>query len=219
MKLSTLALGFTFIGGLFLSLTLPLSPATQAAYYAGTPGTGTPPSTRTTTPTATISETRTPPPTHTPQPPRTSQPTRTPTATATPCAGGIPQPPTLEQPADKAQVPEGRILVMWSRSACPTFFKLSVRQDSQKGHVIVHLSHLQQPGYQFDTLRPAHTYFWKVSACNSAGCSAFTDFRSFTVVSKKKLATAAVGSTSSAADPWTQLGQLFASILKLGGWS
>ena len=125
--------------------------------------------TSTPTPTATA--------THTPNPSASSTPTATSTAQACTTKPGK---PILRAPAPSAIVTKTRVLLDWDNAACAARYRVRVRQDSTQGAQVMFKTGLTISQTKTNTLTKGKTYFWKVSACNSIGCSA-SGWRNFSV--------------------------------------
>lgn len=99
------------------------------------------------------------------------------TPTPNPCTNAAPGAPTLTTPTGGAQVTQKKVDLNWNDVPCATKYKVLVKQDSKKGAkafaITVGVSYTKT-----NTLDKGHTYFWKVKACNAAGCkkSAWSSF-------------------------------------------
>jgi len=71
----------------------------------------------------------------------------------------------------------------WTDVACATRYGIQVRQDSTKGKIADQNQNLLTSQYTTKSLIPGKTYYWRVQACNAAGCSGWTTWWKFEVSS------------------------------------
>ncbi len=95
--------------------------------------------------------------------------TPTPTTPAVNC-NQKPAAPTLQIPTNAAQVTATHVSLDWDGVQCATQYKVLVKMDSKKG-VVADRKTVQTSGYITKKLKKGHDYFWRVKACNDAGCT------------------------------------------------
>ena len=104
----------------------------------------------------------------------TATPTRTPTPSATPTPGSCvakPPAPILTSPANGASIGKRRVKLMWQAAACAEWYAVQVRQNSKTGNAVVPFTNVNATEFTTPPLAAAHTYFWRVRACNTYGCT------------------------------------------------
>lgn len=160
----------------------PTGTDTPGPINSNTP-TATPPSvpTNTDTPTPALTNTFTPVPTNTPRrTTRTPTFTVTPTPTINPC---ILNPPAIIYPQSGAVFPPTttQVTLDWSDVTCATTYELEVRQRNNActGTPMVSATTAGSQ-YTLGVVRN-NTYWWRVRACDAAGCGAWTTCTSFSV--------------------------------------
>ncbi len=169
---------------------------TQTATMTSTP---TFTSTLSRTPTMTLTRTRTYTPTRTFTPTPTNTPTRTfttaatntPTRTFTPTSSLTPTPtntpvtkppkPCLVSPKNNEQVKGPKRKLDWCDSAGATSYELQVRQDAPNGLPFKNAT-TSASQLKVKKLLATHWYYWRVRACNVAGCSKWTTWWKFYVI-------------------------------------
>jgi hypothetical protein len=72
------------------------------------------------------------------------------------------------------------VVLDWTDSPGATFYKVQVRLMSPSGPLLVN-TRTTLSKYQTPRLNSRIRYYWRVCACNAAGCSAWTDYWSFTL--------------------------------------
>lgn len=82
-----------------------------------------------------------------------------------------PRAPKLLSPSDGASVYGDKVLLVWQATTDAIFYKVFVKQDSPWGQTVDENRHLTATQYEATLPTPGHSYFWRVSACNSFGCS------------------------------------------------
>lgn len=92
---------------------------------------------------------------------------------------GKPNVPMLGLPQDQKKVKGPQIFMDFS-AGCADTFKLVVRQSSKHGPKVDQVSELAYGDYLTTQLQKGQTYYWRVTACNGAGC-AKSVWQSFTV--------------------------------------
>lgn len=99
-----------------------------------------------------------------------------PTPTATPCAGK-PAAATLLKPGNGQAASKARVKLAWSAVDCATTYKVIVDAETAKGSKV---DHTKETGTRYKTipLDAGKPYYWRVAACNAAGCtnSAWSEF-------------------------------------------
>lgn len=161
--------------------TRTLVPPTQAPTATATatrtpvPPTQTPTATPTTappTPTATPTLTATTqPPTPSSTPTMTS--TQVPpsaTATATGCSG-VPGKPKPRNPKKGGTVSQLQVLLEWKADPCAASYSVIVKQNSKGGPTASRNSKSTEAQFLTQPLTAGSEYFWRVTACNSSGCT------------------------------------------------
>lgn len=146
---------------------------------AGSAGGGPPPTTNTATRTATATKTPRPPtktPTATPtvtgtSPGLTITPSVTETPSGTPDAcSQKPTAPSLASPPNDERVATLRVKLEWGAVDCVDTYKVKIRQDSATGQLAMSKNKLETPTWTTRKLEAGNTYYWRVFACNAAGC-------------------------------------------------
>lgn len=99
----------------------------------------------------------------------------TPTPTTIPPCSGKPAAPTLDTPANTAEVQQKNVPLNWDGKLCTTKYKVQVRMDAKKGPKADKKT-LQTTEYTTKKLAKGHTYFWSVKGCNSDGCTKSATF-------------------------------------------
>lgn len=92
-----------------------------------------------------------------------------------------PATPVLSSPSSNAVVPTGKVLLSWQGVSNASSYRLQVAKDAQFSSPIHDSSDLTNTSIELELLA-AGTYFWRVSASNQAGSSAFSVARSFEVL-------------------------------------
>lgn len=92
---------------------------------------------------------------------------------------GKPNVPVLNMPQDKEKVKGPQIFMSFS-AGCADTFKVVVRQSSKQGAKIDQVRGLEYGNYLTAKLQTGQTYYWRVTACNGAGCAKGV-WQSFTV--------------------------------------
>lgn len=98
-----------------------------------------------------------------------------------------PRSPRLLSPAPGATSSDRRVLLMWDSLPCATRYQLVLKQDSAHGKRIARVSKLTIPEYNTQPLIRGKTYVWRVRACNSVGCSAWSKWRTFSINSESNV--------------------------------
>lgn len=91
----------------------------------------------------------------------------------------LPPPPTLLWPKNGARVSTQRPKLDWSASPGATSYKIELRKTSTSGTKTQATTTLSE--YKTKKLAKGTRYYWRVAACNAAGCSAWTKYRWFQV--------------------------------------
>jgi parallel beta-helix repeat protein len=104
----------------------------------------------------------------------TSIPTSTPAPTSTPpgnpCTSN-PAKPAPFLPANHSTASTRKVLLDWNDVPCTVTYKIKVRLNAKNGVVVDKAKGLNVSQYTTKKLDRGHTYFWKVKACNSFGCT------------------------------------------------
>lgn len=134
------------------------------------------------TPTATRAPTLTPTSNNPPPPTATFTPTSGPTNVANACISA-PGAPLLVSPSAGTVVTVRRVSLDWKPSTCATFYKVTVKQDASGATGIVAYSNnnVLTDAVQTTALMRGKTYYWRVRACSSTACGAFSAWRKFSV--------------------------------------
>lgn len=82
-----------------------------------------------------------------------------------PCAAALPK-PKLYFPENKATLTKTKVTLEWYGLACVANFKLTVRQDSKTGPIIVQKNGLQKNNFKVKNLEKGKKYVWQVQACD-----------------------------------------------------
>jgi len=90
-----------------------------------------------------------------------------------------PNPPTLTTPADAATGLNTRPLLAWTSAGAGSTYRLQVSLNSQFSTTVFDDSTVAAPSRQIGPLANNRTYYWRVSAKNPTGQSAFSATRSF----------------------------------------
>ncbi len=91
-----------------------------------------------------------------------------------------PNPPSLVSPADHGSEQPTSVILRWNTSSGAQSYRLQLSTDSLFSSVIVDNSALTDTVLLVDTLASNTIYYWRVSASNLSGTSAFSGFFSFT---------------------------------------
>jgi hypothetical protein len=91
------------------------------------------------------------------------------TPTPNPCSQK-PGAAALTTPANGGQTHQTKVVLDWDDVNCATKYKVVVKQDSKKGLKVFGIS-VTASFTKSTKLAIGHTYFWKVNACNAAGCT------------------------------------------------
>lgn len=170
MALGAIFLCVMVLGSLSLQAQLtasvnaaPLTTLTLTPTDTATP-TLTPSNTATATPTGTLADTDTPTVTDTA--------TATFTATTDPCSFK-PTKPRLTVPSDGSvfDYTVSALRLRWGKVPCGDAYRVFVKMDSKLGKVIRAKRGLTNKSYLVKNLPSGHDFYWRVAACNSAGCS------------------------------------------------
>ncbi|MBI3787126.1 MAG: fibronectin type III domain-containing protein, partial [Ignavibacteriales bacterium] len=95
---------------------------------------------------------------------------------------GLPAVPTLFAPNDGATGVAISPTLQWMRSALATSYRVQVSQNSSFTIMVFEDSTVADTARQVGPLATSTTYFWRVSAKNSGGASAFSTSRNFTTI-------------------------------------
>jgi hypothetical protein len=85
------------------------------------------------------------------------------------------------EPADRATVPRGHVVFVWTDQAPATIYRLTVTSEAGEAVWLRETSDSSltlPPGV---SLQPGHTYFWYVDALDTAGQSITSGTHRFTV--------------------------------------
>jgi predicted outer membrane repeat protein len=86
-----------------------------------------------------------------------------------PCAGA-PTKPVLLAPKQGEELSTQTVILDWAGPDCAKTFNVELRQDSKSGAVLFSKSKIQVTQAAPPKLAKFHKYFWRVTACNKAGC-------------------------------------------------
>ena len=118
-----------------------------------------------------------------------------------------PQPPVLATPASGATGVATNLMLTWNTSTGATSYHLQLATDSTFATTLVNDSALTATSYAVIGLAPSTKYYWRVSATNAAGPSAYSASWSFTTITPTSppavpaLSTPANGATGVAPNP------------------
>lgn len=101
------------------------------------------------------------------------------TLAATPTCSGKPTATSLVTPAAKAQMSAGKTMLDWSDNACAKTYNIVVNKSSKTGTAVGSKTGLTVSQFKTKALTTGK-YFWRVAACNAAGCTQ-TAWQMFTV--------------------------------------
>jgi hypothetical protein len=87
-----------------------------------------------------------------------------------PCAG-VPTKPVLLSPAQGEELSTQTLVLDWAGPDCAKTFNVELRKDSKSGAVIFSKSKIKITQAAPPKLAKLHKYFWRVTACNKAGCT------------------------------------------------
>jgi hypothetical protein len=96
--------------------------------------------------------------------------------------GPPPNTPTLVSPLNNATNQATSLTLSWNPSSWATSYRLQVSIDPAFVTAVVDDATLSSPSRVVSSLNNRTTYYWKVSATNSAGASAFSSAWSFTTI-------------------------------------
>ena len=94
----------------------------------------------------------------------------------------VPNMPVLLAPADNASNVSINPVLSWSPSAGTTSYRLQVATDPAFGSITLDNYSITVTSWQLGALLNNTTYYWRVSATNSAGTSPLSPTRSFTTI-------------------------------------
>lgn len=109
---------------------------------------------------------------------------RTPTPSpTTPVCSDAPVKPILVKPPDGSNKTKVRITLVWKETACADWYNIVVQRGGPQGAVVD--SEIQWTEVQYKTVALARdkTYYWRVQACNTNGCTNSV-WRHFTILPK-----------------------------------
>jgi hypothetical protein len=94
---------------------------------------------------------------------------------ANPCAAA-PAKPVLVSPANGTTIQGSKAKLSWNTVYCGYTYRAEIRQDFKKGELVTNKAtgHLNVGSKKLET---GHTYFWRVIACNTFGCTASKYFK------------------------------------------
>ncbi len=93
---------------------------------------------------------------------------------------GLPAIPVLASPANGAQEQLESVTLRWYYPANAASYRVQVSADSSFGSFAVNASGVEDTSYVVTGLAGQKTYYWRVSAANLAGASAYSQAFSFT---------------------------------------
>ncbi|MCX6141956.1 MAG: cohesin domain-containing protein [Ignavibacteriales bacterium] len=96
--------------------------------------------------------------------------------------GPPPNTPILSAPSNGAANQATFLTLSWNAPSGATGYRLQVSTDPSFGTAVVDDATLSSPSRVVSSLNNGTTYYWKVSASNSAGTSAFSTAWSFTTI-------------------------------------
>lgn len=99
-----------------------------------------------------------------------------------PSGGGCaakPAKPQLTAPQNGKTVKKRRALLNWDDANCANSYNVIVRLGGKKGAKVANVKNLATSQYKTQALTRGQTYYWRVNACNAAGCtkSAWQSFK------------------------------------------
>lgn len=155
--------------------TATLTPTPTPTVTLTPTGTSTQTPTRTSTPTATPTLTGTATQTSTPTGTVTITPSATPTLTpsSTPTQACIAKPfkPVLSKPKNGGTSAKRKVALDWNDVTCTDTYNIVVRLGSKKGTKVQEQTGLTLSQFKTKRLVSGKTYYWRVQACNSIGCT------------------------------------------------
>lgn len=129
--------------------------------------------TRTTTLIATATATRTATAT-------TATNTRTPTVSPTVCVSK-PSIAELVSPENRSKIKVRKVPLEWKTATCANKYKILVKKDTKKSKAFYKKTVIGATQVTTKRLPKGHVYFWRVKACNAAGCSKWSDWWKFKI--------------------------------------
>ena len=108
-------------------------------------------------------------PTKTPSPTPVNTATATPTTPSNGCQTK-PDAPQLSKPKANAQVNKPEVKLDWNDVTCATKYQVIVRQDAKNGAKAFGKT-VTVSQVTTTALAAGHNYYWRVKACNAAGCN------------------------------------------------
>jgi hypothetical protein len=91
-----------------------------------------------------------------------------------------PSTPSLLSPANGSTESSNAVLFSWTQCAGSSNYRLQVASDGAMTEVVAERAGLSAPNAVVAGLQGGAVYYWRVSASNSAGSSAWSEVRSFT---------------------------------------
>ncbi len=88
-----------------------------------------------------------------------------------------PAKPELLSPSNTATANENPPLLDWKSVDGVSKYRVQIRLESKKGLVVHKNKNVTTDQYRPPRLNPGNTYFWRVIACNAAGCTKSTWFQ------------------------------------------
>lgn len=103
--------------------------------------------------------------------------------------GSSPPPPapSLQSPSNAAVCQPTSVTLSWSAASGASSYHVQVAKDISFGTIVVDDPALQSTGRQVSSLSGNVTYYWRVSAANAAGVSAYSAAWSFTTIKSASL--------------------------------
>lgn len=92
-----------------------------------------------------------------------------------------PAEPIPISPENRATPDKRRVLLNWSDVDCFIRYEVVVKEGSKTGFRVARDKNLTQSLYKTEPLTRGQVYFWRVRACNEAGCSGWTKYWKFRV--------------------------------------
>jgi len=98
------------------------------------------------------------------------------------CAA-VPPRAKLETPQDNTTLKKPSVRLDWGETSCATRYELVVRRDDKKGARVETQDGLTVSEHALK-LKRGRAYFWRVRACNAAGCGKWSQWRQFQIRAK-----------------------------------
>ena len=101
----------------------------------------------------------------------------------------IPATATQLKPRNGAISKHVNTRLKWEDVPCALEYKVVIKEDSTANKPFIKIKNILYPPILTPGLTPGHVYYWRVQACNDAGCSAWSAYARFRVGNEATKAT------------------------------